>query len=180
AALAVFAFHGSVFLSLKTSGELVERARRVARVAGGAAVLLLAAAVAWVAASGRPWHTLAGALPGAVPLLLGVLAVAALAVAVLLVVRGRDGLAFAGTGAAILLAMGAIFASMYPAVIPASNGASLALTVGAAASHPYTLEVMTVVAAIFTPFVLLYQGWTYWVFRRRLQRPVGATGASGG
>jgi cytochrome d ubiquinol oxidase subunit II len=39
---------------------------------------------------------------------------------------------------------------------------------------------MTVVAAIFTPFVLLYQGWTYWVFRRRLQRPVGATGASGG
>jgi cytochrome d ubiquinol oxidase subunit II len=110
--------------------------------------------------------------------------VVVLAIATLLVIRGRDGLAFAGTGAAILLALGAVFASMYPAVIPASNGASLALTVGAAASHPYTLEVMTVVAAIFTPFVLLYQSWTYWVFRRRLQRPgavaAPATRASGG
>jgi cytochrome d ubiquinol oxidase subunit II len=137
-----------------------------------------------VAASGRPWQTLAGAVPDAIPLALGVLAVVALVIAALLVIRGRDGLAFAGTGAAILLVMGAIFASMYPAVIPASNGASLALTVGAAASHPYTLEVMTVVAAIFTPFVLLYQGWTYWVFRRRLQRPAAvaapAPGAGGG
>ena len=184
ATLAVFAFHGSVFLSLKTSGELMDRAQRLARVAGGAAVVLLAATVAWVAASGRPWQTLAGALPGAIPLVLGVLAVVALAVATLLVVRGRDGLAFAGTGAAILLAMGAVFGAMWPAVIPASNGAALGLTVAAAASHPYTLEVMTVVAAIFTPFVLLYQGWTYWVFRRRLQRPAAvaaaAPSASGG
>jgi cytochrome d ubiquinol oxidase subunit II len=184
AALAVFAFHGSVFLSLKTSGGLMQRAQRVARVAGGAAVILLAATVAWVAAAGRPWHTLAGALPGTIPLALGALAVAALVIAALLVIRGRDGLAFAGTGAAILLTMGAVFASMYPAVIPASNGAALALTVGAAASHPYTLEVMTVVAGIFTPLVLLYQGWTYWVFRRRLQRPAAvataAPGASGG
>ncbi len=184
ATLAVFAFHGSVFLSLKTSGGLMERAQRVARVAGGAAVLLLAATVVGVAAGGRPWHTLAGALPGGIPLVLGVIAVVELAAATLLVIRGRDGAAFFCTGGAILLAMGAIFGSMWPAVLPASNGAALALTVGAAASHPYTLEVMTVVAAIFTPLVLLYQGWTYWVFRRRLQRPAAvaaqAPGASGG
>ncbi|MGA2283684.1 MAG: cytochrome d ubiquinol oxidase subunit II [Candidatus Dormibacteria bacterium] len=177
AALAVFAFHGSLFLSLKTSGELMQRARRVARPLGGAAAVLLAVTVAWAAAAGRPWQALSGAVPAGVPLALGVLAVASLAVALLLVTRGRDGFAFAGTGAAILLSMGAVFAVMFPAVIPASNGAALSLTVGAAASHPYTLVVMTIVAAIFTPLVLLYQGWTYWVFRQRLQRPIAAATA---
>jgi len=171
AALAVFAFHGSVFLSLKTSGGLMERARSAARLIGAAAVVLLAATVAWVAVSPRPWQALSGAVPGVVPLLLGVLAVAALVAAVLFTIRKRDGLAFAGTGAAILVAMGAVFASMFPAVIPASNGAASSLTAGAAASHPYTLVVMTIVAGIFTPLVLAYQGWTYWVFRRRLQPP---------
>jgi cytochrome d ubiquinol oxidase subunit II len=38
---------------------------------------------------------------------------------------------------------------------------------GAASAH-YTLEVLTVVAAIFVPLVLLYQGWTYHVFRGRV------------
>jgi cytochrome d ubiquinol oxidase subunit II len=174
AALAVFAFHGSVFLSLKTGGALMQRAQRVARFVGAGAVVLLATTIAWVAASGRPWQTLTGALPGTVPLALGLLAVVCLELAVLLVTRGRDGLAFAGTGAAILLTMGAVFSSMFPAVMPASNGAALSLTIGTAASHPYTLVVMTIVAAIFTPLVLLYQGWSYWVFRRRLQRPVTA------
>ena len=174
AALAVFAFHGSLFLSLKTSGALMQRARNVARTAGAAAVVLLAATLAWVAVSPRPWERLPGAVPGAVPLVLGALAVVSLAGALLLVTRGRDGLAFAGGGAAILLTMGAVFSSMFPAVIPASNSAALSLTVGEAASHPYTLVVMTIVAAIFTPLVLLYQGWTYWVFRRRLLRPLDA------
>jgi cytochrome d ubiquinol oxidase subunit II len=65
---------------------------------------------------------------------------------------------------------------MYPMAIPASSGAVVpgvpGITIGLAASHPYTLTVMTIVAGIFTPIVLLYQGWTYWVFRRRLVRPL--------
>jgi len=178
AALAVFAFHGSVFLSLKTSGALRRRARSTARVVGMAAVLLLAAAIAGVAAGGRPWAGAEGALPGAVPLTLGVVAVLLLAGAVLLIGRGREALAFGATGAAILLTVGAVWSLMYPMVIPASSGAVVpgvaGVTLALAASHPYTLTVMTVVAAIFTPIVLLYQGWTYWVFRRRLLRPLDA------
>ena len=42
------------------------------------------------------------------------------------------------------------------------------LTISNAAAGHYALQVMTVVAAIFTPIVLLYQGWTYYVFRKRL------------
>jgi cytochrome d ubiquinol oxidase subunit II len=72
--------------------------------------------------------------------------------------------------------MGAVFARMFPAVLPASNRAANGLTIAGAASQHNTLLVMTVVAAIFTPFVLAYQGWSYWVFRQRLTRPVAPAG----
>jgi cytochrome d ubiquinol oxidase subunit II len=94
----------------------------------------------------------------------------------LFIARGNDGRAFLATGAAILALMGAVFARMFPAVLPASNRAANGLTIAGAASQHNTLLVMTVVAAIFTPFVLAYQGWTYWVFRRRLIRPVSGPG----
>jgi cytochrome bd ubiquinol oxidase subunit II len=180
--LAIFVLHGSVFLALKTSGDLADRARRAGRGAGVVAVLLLGGTVGWLGAMGRP--STAGVLPSVVPLVLGLAAIAALVAAVVALAARREGWAFVAGGGAILLVMGAVFASMFPAVIPASNGASAALTIGAASSRHYTLVVMTVVAACFTPFVLLYQGWTYWVFRQRLRRPAtstpDATGSSGG
>jgi len=174
ASLAVFALHGSVFLALKTTGDLAERARAAARLVGGVAAVLLGAAVAWVAATGRP--ALAGSLPAAVPLVLGAAAVVAVAGATVLVTRRRDGYAFVATGAAILLAMGAVFGRMFPAVLPASNHAAHGLTIAGAASQHNTLVVMTVVAACFTPLVLGYQAWTYWVFRQRLTRPAASAG----
>ena len=180
AAVALFAFHGSVFLSLKTSGELRLRAHRIATRTGVVAVVLLAATVAWVGASGRPWAGVPGALPGAIPLLLALCASALLVGGVVLIGRRRELVGFAATGLAILLTVGAVWSSMYPMVIPASSGAVIAgvpgVSIAMAASQPYTLTVMTIVAAIFTPFVLLYQGWTYWVFRHRLTRPVASPG----
>jgi cytochrome bd ubiquinol oxidase subunit II len=169
ASLSIFTTHGGLFLSLKTSGELAARARKVAVRTGGASVVLLAATVAWLAASGRP--ALLGSVNGVVPLVIGLLAVAALAAATALAAAGRDGLAFLSTGLAILATAGAVFAWMFPAVLPASNAAADAVTIGAASSQHYTLVVMSIVAACFTPLVLLYQGWSYWVFRQRLTRP---------
>jgi cytochrome d ubiquinol oxidase subunit II len=170
ASLALFMLHGSVFLSLKTTGGLSARARRAAVVSGLAASVLVTAAVVWVAAAGRP--AVAGSVPGALPLVLGVIAIAAVVLSTLLVARGRAGWSFLATGVAILTVMGAVFSRMFPAVLPASNRAANGLTIAASASQHNTLVVMTVVAAIFTPFVLAYQGWTYWVFRRRLTRPM--------
>jgi cytochrome d ubiquinol oxidase subunit II len=169
ASLALFASHGSVFLSLKTTGALSARAHRAAVLSGLAAGVLVTAAVVWVAAAGRP--AVAGSVPGALPLVLGVIAIVAVVLSTLLIARGRDGWSFLATGAAILMVMGAVFSRMFPAVLPASNRAANGLTIAAAASQHNTLLVMTVVAAIFTPFVLAYQGWTYWVFRQRLTRP---------
>ncbi|HTW07989.1 MAG TPA: cytochrome d ubiquinol oxidase subunit II [Acidimicrobiales bacterium] len=167
--LALFSLHGAAFLSLKTAGELSSRARQAAVYIGVAATALLVATVAWVAVAGRP--DVPGAVSAGLPLVLAVVAIVAVAAATVLLAYRREGWAFAATGAAILMAMGAIFARMFPDVLPASNRAAYSITIQGSASQHNTLVVMTVVAAIFTPFVLLYQGWTYWVFRQRLSRP---------
>nr|MDA8343253.1 cytochrome d ubiquinol oxidase subunit II [Actinomycetota bacterium] len=177
--LAVFTLHGSLFLSLKTTGPLAARARRAARVSGPVAVVLFAGLVAWLAAAGRP--PVPGALSGWLPLLVALVALAALVAGTGWALAGRPGRAFLATGAGIVLSLGAVFARMFPAVIPASNASAKGgLLIGTAASLHNTLMVMTIVAAIFTPFVLAYQGWSYWVFRQRLVRPSTGPGDGAG
>jgi cytochrome d ubiquinol oxidase subunit II len=81
---------------------------------------------------------------------------------------GRDGWAFLGTFVTIGAAVAALFAGLYPDVLPSRLNDAWSLTVTNAASSAYTLKIMTIVAVAFTPLVLLYQGWSYWVFRRRI------------
>ncbi len=64
--------------------------------------------------------------------------------------------------------MAGLFLALFPDVMPTSLGDGLSLTTTNASATAYTLKVMTVVAVIFTPIVLVYQGWTYWVFRKRI------------
>ena len=80
---------------------------------------------------------------------------------------GREGAAFALTTVAIAGAVVLLFATLYPNVM-VSSGPGPDLTIAAAASTHYTLSVMTVVAVVMTPIVLIYQSWTYWVFRARI------------
>jgi cytochrome d ubiquinol oxidase subunit II len=155
--LTLFVLHGAVFLALKTTGEVRERASRVASVVVAAAIaagglFLLLTQLQY----GKPvtWLTVATAAAGLVG--------AAIATA-----RGRDGWAFIGTGTAIVAAVVTLFLALFPNVMP-STIAGNSLTTTNAAATPYTLTIMTVVAVIFTPLVLLYQGWTYWVFRKRI------------
>jgi cytochrome d ubiquinol oxidase subunit II len=88
-----------------------------------------------------------------------------------LVLVGRAGLAFGLSALGIVAVAAAVFADLFPRVM-ASTGPGPALTIWSAASAHQTLLVMTVVAAIFVPLVLAYQGWSFWVFRQRLTRPV--------
>ena len=103
---------------------------------------------------------------------LAIVAAAATAVAAVaaagLAWRGRDGWAFGATSAATALRVDDLFASLWPNVINSVDDPSLTLSIAGAASTHYTLGVMTVVAVILTPIVLLYQAWTYWVFRDRV------------
>ena len=108
-------------------------------------------------------------------LVLFALAAVSLLGAIFMATKGREGWAFVGTFLTIALAVAGLFVVLFPAVMPASNDPALSLMAGhnpavgiSAASTTYTLTVMTWVAVIFTPIVLIYQGWTYWVFRKRI------------
>ena len=158
--LVVFLLHGALFVSLKTRGEVKERAHRLAgrlfplAVPVAAAFLLLTLRERW---SG--WGAAAVAVAA-----LGLLA------AWVMDARGRDGWAFAASAVAIGFTVIALFSCLYPAVMPSSTSSAFDLTVQNASSSPYTLKVMTWVALLGTPVVVAYQAWTFWVFRRRLGR----------
>jgi cytochrome d ubiquinol oxidase subunit II len=166
--LAIFLLHGATFLVLKTAGPLATRARRVALWLAVPAAALVAATAIWVSATGSP---AVGALPGTAPLVMALVGAVAFAASGGLLLVGRAGLAFGLSAVGIVLVVAAVFADLFPRVM-ASTGPGPALTVWSAASAHETLLVMTVVAAIFVPLVLAYQGWSFWIFRQRLTRPV--------
>ncbi|MFB6397111.1 cytochrome d ubiquinol oxidase subunit II [Polymorphospora lycopeni] len=156
--LAVFVTHGALFLALKTAGDIRERANRLAGRAGLVAVLL--------AGTFLVWSLVLRANPAAV--VLAVLAAVALVAGLAANRVRREGWAFAGTATAIALTVATLFTALFPEVMPSTLDPAGTLTTANASSTPYTLTIMTWVAAVFTPIVLLYQGWTYWVFRKRL------------
>ncbi len=159
ATLTLFTLHGAIFLSLRTTGDLRARARKAAvRVAAAAVPVAAGFLVATQVAHGR----LATDLTAAV-------AAVALLAAVAAIARGREGWAFAGTAITLVLAVVTLFGDLWPDVLPSTTAAAYSLTVHNASSSHYTLTVMTWVALIFTPVVLAYQAWTYWVFRHRIQ-----------
>ncbi len=83
-------------------------------------------------------------------------------------VRGHEGWAFTATTVTIALSIITIFVDLYPRVMVSSTNPAYSLTVHNSASTPYSLKVMTVIALVLLPIVLAYQGWTYYVFRRRI------------
>jgi cytochrome d ubiquinol oxidase subunit II len=163
AAVVLFAFHGATFLTLRTTGDLCDRAGRTARRLSLPAVALVTAFLSWtvVVAVDRNDKDV---FP---PILPAVIGIAALIGAVILAGR-RTGLSFAMTALGTVAVVATLFTSLYPRVMVSSPDFGNSLTVANAASAHYTLAVMSVVALIVTPVVLLYQGWTYHVFRRRL------------
>ncbi|MGD9694442.1 MAG: cytochrome d ubiquinol oxidase subunit II [Thermoleophilia bacterium] len=163
ATLLLCAAHGAIFLTLRTRGDLLARARAAAVPLSAALVVAGAGFLAWTLARSASDDDLAPlALAAAV-----VAALAALAAPALLRAR-REGYAFVATSVVVLALVVVIFASLWPNVINSSGDPSLALSIAEAASTSYTLTVMTVVAVVLTPVVLLYQAWTYWVFRHRI------------
>lgn len=161
--LSGFILHGAVFLSLKTSDDLLESAFRVARRVWLPAVVIL---VAFVVATYFFTDVLKqlGINPGPIP----VGAVFTLLGAGYFIYKRQSGWAFILTTLSIVFATTTIFMALYPRVLVSSLDPAFSLTVYNAASSAYTLRIMSIVALIFVPIVLAYQGWTYWVFRNRI------------
>ena len=156
---AVFLAHGAIFLSLKTSGELHQRATAAASRLSVVALVVGAVWAIWLqlAYSGKAWTWAA----------LAVAAVALGASTVFTRVRS-EGRAFVASAVAIVAAVVLIFGSLYPNVMPSNVDPAYSLTIHNASSSAYTLTMMSWVAVIFTPIVLAYQAWSYWVFRKRI------------
>ncbi|MCU1561240.1 cytochrome d ubiquinol oxidase subunit II [Mycetocola sp.] len=158
--LLLFFTHGAFFLALKTDGQIRDRSRALATRAGLLSIVVAAAFLAWTVLD-------FGTLPAMV---LALAAAVTLVASVLANVRGREGLAFGLMASTIALAVLTLFASLFPNVMPASNDPANSLTVANASSSPYTLQVMSWTALVALPLILVYQGWTYWVFRKRVTR----------
>ncbi|MHB8958382.1 MAG: cytochrome d ubiquinol oxidase subunit II [Candidatus Limnocylindrales bacterium] len=156
--LLLFLTHGLVFLALKTEGDIRERANRLVTPVGLVTAVVAVAFLAW---ANLQTGTVFSAVVAAVAALSFVGALAANRLR-------REGWAFLGSAVTIGLAVVSLFLALFPDVMPSSTDPAFSLTVTNASSTPYTLTIMTVVAVVFTPIVLIYQGWTYWIFRKRV------------
>ena len=162
-AVSVFTLHGAIFLALKTEGEVRRRAEALTtRVGPVASVLVLLLVV--TAYFETDVFTRLGVNPGLAALGAG----AALLASGWFIRDRRFGWAFAMTGLHIALTVLATFQGLYPRVMVSSLNPEWSLTIYNASSSEYTLSVMTVVALVLVPIVLIYQGWTYWIFRKRI------------
>ncbi|KOT99740.1 cytochrome C oxidase assembly protein [Streptomyces rimosus subsp. pseudoverticillatus] len=156
--LSLFTFHGAVFASLKTLGDIRERARRTATVLGLITAVLAVGFLGWTQLDKGDTSSLVAMI----------VAVLALVAGLVMNRLGREGWSFAFSGVTIVAAVAMLFLTLFPNVMPSSLNESWSLTVSNASSSAYTLKIMTWCAGIATPVVMLYQGWTYWVFRKRI------------
>lgn len=156
--------HGLQFIALRTTDDLQDRARSLARKLNPVtlvAVLLFAGIGLYktdiFTAHGNVWT------------ILPLLAWTALLASYFLNTKQRDGLAFFMTSFTIILLTASVFIGMFPRVLISTLGAANDLTIYNAASGAYTLKLMSYFSLALLPFVLGYQIWSYIVFRKRIK-----------
>ncbi len=161
---------GATYLTLKTTGDLHDRVAKLSTQIGWVSVLVVWGFVTWA-------HL--GFAPGFVPNPVEVVAVLALIAAAWLAGNGSEGWAFAMSAVGVASTVGTFFTQLYPKVMISTTSRAYSITIANSASPTYTLRVMTVVALVFFPVVLVYLTWTYVVFRRRITGPRLGTPAEG-
>ena len=155
-------FLGAAYLTLKTEGELHDRVARVSSRLGWLAAIVTFGWLTWS-------HV--GLSVGFVPSPIDALALVAVVAGAMFAESHVEGWAFASAAVTIASVVGSIFFDLFPRVMVSSTNTAYNLTVANSASPSYTLKVMSVVAIVFFPFVLVYQGWGIYVFRKRLITP---------
>jgi cytochrome d ubiquinol oxidase subunit II len=155
----LFAFHGAVFVALKTEGAVRSNAARFAGLLTLPVTVLVAVFGLWTQlAHGKDWTWF----------VLAVAVIAQLSAVMLVWNRRGDGWAFACTAAVVAAVVVLLFGALYPQLIPSTLDPAWSLTIHNASSSPYTLKIMTWAGLIFAPLVIAYQAWTYWIFRQRI------------
>lgn len=167
----LFLWHGAVFVALKTDGAVKNDALRFANALALPVTAVLASFGLWTQlAHGKSWTWIVLLVAGC----------AQLTAIGRVWRRSGEGWAFACTTVVVAALVVLLFGALYPNLVPSTIDPAFSLTVDNASSSPYTLTIMSWAALVFAPLVLLYQGWTYWVFRQRISAedipaPVGLT-----
>ncbi len=162
-ALAIFTLHGAIFLALKVGEPVLSRAHNAAMKFWWITLVLL---VLFVGAGYMTTDLFKGLGPN--PGFMAIIAALALLAAGWLLREKRHGWAFGMTALTIVATVFTAFIGLYPNVLPSTLNPDWSLTIYNASASQYTLKIMTIVALIFTPLVLIYQGWSYYKFRERL------------
>jgi cytochrome d ubiquinol oxidase subunit II len=157
--------HGAVFLDLRVTGVLRERARRIAQQLSFLALIMTVLFLVWSFFVSPTIHS-AFTSPQIAPLsFLSLITIIAVPV---LLVKKQSGWAFAMTSLTIILTAASIGLGLFPRVIISSLNPAWNLSIANASSSPYTLTVISWLALTLLPFVLAFEGWSYWVFHKRL------------
>ena len=163
--LLVFAYHGTVFLTLRLADTaLIERLRKVSVCVGGTAAISYVLCMVFTVLNTDMWNNIFSAI-------FMVLAAAVFVISILLVYKSRQYVkGFICSSLAIVFTTLSVFTGLFPRILISTLNPDWSLTIYNASSTEYTLQVMTIAAVCFVPIVLIYQGWTYWVFRKRVTR----------
>jgi cytochrome d ubiquinol oxidase subunit II len=162
ATTAVFLLHGANFLGLKLEGELRQRTNALAKKLWIAASVLFSAFAVYSYVSIYLKRDIID--PGIAPLA----AVVFLLLSGYFINKKMEGWAFIMSSLHIVLAQVSFYLMTFPNVMISSTNPDWTLTIYNASSSQYTLTVMSIVALIFVPIVLVYQGWTYYMFAKRV------------
>ena len=161
--LGLFLVHGASFLGIKLEGDLKDRVKKLSGKIWIAVVVLTVIFLVWTYFATDILNN-----PGFDGLIPAILAAIALLAYGWFLRQGKEGLTFICGGLVIILATVMVFSGLFPNLMISTLDPAYNLDIYNASSSPYTLKVITIVAAIFLPLILAYQGWTYWIFRKRL------------
>jgi cytochrome d ubiquinol oxidase subunit II len=162
--LSVFLVHGANFLTLKLEDELREKARAAARF-----LYIFAAIMVILLAFTTYIYTDISVKIGINPGILPIASVIVLLVAIYFINRKMEGWAFTMTGLNIILTQVAFFTLLFPRVMVSSTNPAWSLTIYNSSASPASLTVMSIITLIFIPIVLAYEGWSYYIFRKRIK-----------
>lgn len=161
--LSLFIIHGASFLGIKLEGEIKQRAKDLGGKFWILSVVLTVVFLVWTYLATDILNN-----PGFDGMIPAILAAVALLAYGWFLRKGREGLTFISGALVIVLVIVMVFSGLFPRLMISTLDTANNLTIYNASASPYTLKVLTIVAAIFLPVILVYQGWTYWMFRKRL------------
>jgi len=165
ASVSIFLLHGALFLNLKTTDDLQRTSKSIAFFMSVCVISLLGLLTLYSNFATDLFTQLQLGIIPVITTLVGALTIGA---TIFLIWKSRTGWAFIMTGVAIASIVMTIFTGLYPRVMISSLNPEWSLTIYNASSSQYTLGIMSIVALIFVPIVLVYQSWTYWIFKKRI------------